>query len=190
MGGILMETAYTQKTTGMLEAFPWWLVLVQGIITLILGIFLLYSPVETVFVMVTFLGAYWFVSGIIAIASIFGDRTNMGWKLFLGVLGIFAGLLILMYPFYSTVFIPTFLIFIIGFWGIVIGGVNLYLAFTGGGASAAAIGIIAIIFGVILLAQPLTSLRALVFILGIFAVISGIALMVMSFKLKGGVVPA
>ncbi len=83
--------------------FPWWLVLIQGIITLILGIFLLYYPYGTLLVLVTFLGAYWFVSGLFGLISLFVDRTNAGWKILFGILGIIAGIAILTYPLYSYV---------------------------------------------------------------------------------------
>lgn len=51
------------ETTGrpqfMRIFIPWWLLLVQGIIALILGIALLSYPVETLMVIIVFLGAYW-----------------------------------------------------------------------------------------------------------------------------------
>ena len=83
------------------HVFPWWLVLIMGFITLILGIFLLYYPYGTLLVLVTFLGAYWFISGLIGLCSLFVDRTNAGWKILFGILGIIAGIAILTYPLYS-----------------------------------------------------------------------------------------
>ena len=89
------------------HVFPWWLVLIMGFITLILGIFLLYYPYGTLLVLVTFLGAYWFISGLIGLCSLFVDRTNAGWKILFGILGIIAGIAILTYPLYIPSSSPT-----------------------------------------------------------------------------------
>jgi uncharacterized membrane protein HdeD (DUF308 family) len=67
------------------HVFPWWLVLIQGIITLILGIFFLYYPYGTLLVLITILGAYWFVSGLFALLSLAIDRTNAGYKILFGL---------------------------------------------------------------------------------------------------------
>ena len=108
--GITMSENMTPSlnVTPGTHLFPWWLVLIQGIITLILGIFLLYYPYGTLLVLVTFLGAYWFVSGLFGLISLFVDRTNAGWKILFGILGIIAGIAILTYPLYSYVRRPLY----------------------------------------------------------------------------------
>jgi len=164
--------------------FPWWLVLIQGIVTLILGLFLLYRPYGTLFVLVTFLGAYWFVTGIIGLISLFWDRTNMGMKLLFGILGLLAGLAILAYPLYSTFVVPFIFIIMIGVWGLIMGFVALFGAFKGGGWGAAIIGILLIIFGLLILANPYLTVAVLPFILGVFGVGGGIAAIIGSFFLR------
>jgi uncharacterized membrane protein HdeD (DUF308 family) len=61
---------------------PWWLVLLEGIAAIILGILLLTAPQATLFVLVQLLGIYWLVKGIFQIANIFIDSSRWGWKLF------------------------------------------------------------------------------------------------------------
>jgi uncharacterized membrane protein HdeD (DUF308 family) len=70
-------------------AVPWWLILVEGIVGLIFGIFFITAPGGTSVFAVTVLGFYFLVRGIIAIIQIFlPDRvTPWGWLLFLGILG-------------------------------------------------------------------------------------------------------
>jgi uncharacterized membrane protein HdeD (DUF308 family) len=48
----------------------WWLLLVQGIIALILGIALHRYPVETLMVIIVFLGGYWCASAIFTLFSL------------------------------------------------------------------------------------------------------------------------
>jgi uncharacterized membrane protein HdeD (DUF308 family) len=165
--------------------FPWWLVLIQGLITLILGIFLLYYPYGTLLVLVTFLGAYWFISGLFGLISLFVDRSNAGWKILFGILGIIAGIAILTYPLYSTFVVPYIFIIFVGVWGLIMGFMGIFAAFKGGGWGAGIIGILLIIFGCLILANPVVSTLLLPFLLGIFGIIGGIAAIIGAFMIKG-----
>ena len=178
------ETMVAVVTTGPV-LFPWWLVLIQGIVTLILGAFFLYRPYGTLLVLVTFLGAYWFVTGLIGLISLFWDRTNMGMKLLFGILGIIAGLAILSYPLYSAFVVPFIFIIMIGVWGLIMGFVALFGAFKGGGWGAAIIGILLILFGLVILANPYVAVLASPFVLGVFGIGGGIAMIIGAFMIKG-----
>ena len=164
----------------------WWLFLLQGIATLILGVLLVISPGMTTAVLVQFLGVYWLVSGIFSIVGIFvGDREiHWGWLLLSGVLGILAGIAVLKHPLLSTILLPTMLVYLIAIEGIVMGVVSLIEAFKGGGWGAGIWGVVSIIFGVILFGSPLLSAVALSIVMGVFGVVGGIALIVISFRMR------
>ncbi|NYT20667.1 MAG: hypothetical protein GKC07_02560 [Methanomicrobiales archaeon] len=164
--------------------FPWWVVLLQGIIALILGIFFLTSPYMTLLVVVTFLGAYWFVSGIFALVSIGVDKTNAGLKALVGILGIILGILILAYPYYSAFVVPFVFVIMVGVWALIIGGIHMYQAFTGGGWAIGILGFISVIFGLILLIQPYIATLALPFVLGILGIVFGFAAIIGSFMIR------
>ena len=163
---------------------PWWLVLIQGIAGVIIGLLLLISPLKTTVFLVQFLGIYWFVSGIFGIVSIFIDHTHWGWKLFAGLLGIIAGILILQHPLWSTVLVPTTLVIILGIEGLIIGVVNLIHAFRGGGWGIGILGALSIVFGLILLSNLFVSALALPYVAGAFGVVGGSIAIFYSFKLK------
>jgi len=167
------------------HVFPWWLVLIQGIITLILGVLFLYYPYGTLLVLITFLGAYWFISGLFALISLFWDRSNAGYKVLFGILGIIAGLAILTYPLYGTVVVVSLFVIFVGIWGLIMGFMGLFAAFKGGGWGAGIIGILLIIFGCLLLANVFISAALLPFILGVFGIIGGIAAIIGAFMIKG-----
>lgn len=93
---------------------PWWLVLINGIAALILGILLITNTGATIFILVQFLGIYWLISGIFSIIAIFVDSSSWGWKLFSGILGIIAGILVLNHSLWSALLVPTVLVIIIG----------------------------------------------------------------------------
>src|SRR3954453_22401113 len=98
-----MATASLNATTAMeTPRHPWWLTLIQGISAFILGAILLWAPAkdkaDTWMLLVTFLGIYWLVLGVLDIVRIFQDSTGWGWKLFMGIISILAGGYILAYP--------------------------------------------------------------------------------------------
>lgn len=163
---------------------PWWLVLLEGIAAIIIGALLLTSPGATLLILIQFLGIYWFVAGIFKIISIFIDSTMWGWKLFAGILGILAGIIIIQHPLWSTLLVPATLVIVIGIDGIIIGIVSLIQAFRGGGWGVGILGILSIIFGIILVANPIIGAATLPWVLGIFAIVGGIFAIIMAFRLR------
>ena len=91
---------------------PWWLLLLGGILTVIVGILLLTSPVKTTVALIWALSLYWVIQGIFTLIGMFVDHSAWGWKLFIGVLSILAGVIVLRHPIASAAAIPTFLVFI------------------------------------------------------------------------------
>lgn len=163
---------------------PWWLVLIQGIAALILGLFLISSPGATLFILIQFLGIYWLISGIFQIIGMFIDSTAWGWKLFAGIIGILAGIAVLNHPLWSALLVPTVLVFILGIQGIIVGIVGIVTAFKGAGWGAGILGALSIVFGIVLLANPILGAAALPWVLGIFGIVGGIAGIIAAFKMK------
>jgi uncharacterized membrane protein HdeD (DUF308 family) len=130
------------------------------------------------------LGIYWLVSGIFQIIGIFLDRTAWGWKLFAGILGILAGIVILNHPLISPLIVGTTLVIIMGVQGIIFGIAGLVAAFQGGGWGAGILSALSIIFGLILLFNPVLGAAALPWVLGIFGIVGGIFAIVAAFRLR------
>ena len=162
----------------------WWILSLWGLLTVIIGILFLARPGITTLVFVTFIGAYWLVGGIFSLAGLAIDRTNGGWKAFLAALNLIAGILVLLYPLYSTFFLLLLFVATVGVWALFIGLAHLYHAFAFKDAGNGILGIMSIIFGLLLLLFPYISATRIPFIAGIFAVVTGIVAMVVSFKIK------
>jgi uncharacterized membrane protein HdeD (DUF308 family) len=167
---------------------PWWVTLMGGILNIIIGILLLSTPVKTVYLLVVALGFYWIISGIFTLVGMFVDHTAWGWKLFMGVISILAGIVILRYPLISTLTIPTILILLLGIQGVIVGIIALIMAFKGGGWGAGILGAISIIFGLILMANFTSPgmVITLVWVAAIFAIIGGIFQIVVAFQHRAG----
>ncbi len=163
---------------------PWWLVLLQGIFAIILGLLLVSSPGMTTLVLVQFLGIYWLIAGVFNIVGMFLDHAQWGWKLFTGILGVLAGILVIQHPLWSTALVPTTLVIILGVVGLIFGIMGIVAAFQGGGWGPGILGVLGIILGLILLGSPFVGAIALPLILGVFALIGGIAAVVQAFRMK------
>lgn len=166
------------------KEIPWWLILIQGIFSVLIGFLLLISPGLTTVVLIQFLGFYWFVGGIIGIVSIFINSHLWGWKLFAGILGILAGLLIIQNPLWSTLIVPPTLILILGVEGLFIGVVNLIQAISGAGWGVGILGALNILFGLLLIANPMIGAATLVILLGILGLVGGIIAIVYAFRVR------
>lgn len=169
---------------------PWWLALIGGIFAFVVGAILLWAPVKTAantwVMLITILGFYWLVTGILELVSMFTDHTAWGWKLFMGLISIIAGSYILMYPVASAVVLPKVFVLILGIWALMQGIVMLIMAFKGGGWAAGILGALGIIFGIVLIGNytmPGMGL-ALIWTAAVAGVIGGILLIVQSFRMR------
>ena len=174
-----MTTLHTDEET---IVTPWWVSLVQGIFSILIGLLLLTNPAATTAVIVQFIGIYWLITGIFSLVTIFVDKTLWGLKLFAGILGILAGFAILQHPLWSTILLPTVLVIFLGVDGLIIGVISLVAAFKGGGWAAGILGGLSILFGLLLLGSPLIAAFALPYVYGVVSLIGGVAAIIAAFR--------
>jgi len=164
----------------------WGLILLQGIISVIFGLLLLFATQTTITAVVIFIGAYWLAMGIIAIIGIFVgySRAHWGWALFSGIVGILAGILVLGHPLLAAVFLPAVLVYILAIMGIVMGIIAIVQGAAGAGWGAIVIGILNILLGILLFLAPLMMAFAIIIMIGIFLLIGGIIAIVNAFQIR------
>lgn len=165
-------------------AVPWWHLLLAGITAVIVGILLVSFPKETTVVLVQILGIYWVVTGILALVSLFIDRSQWGWKLFVGILGILAGIVVVRHPLWSAFLVPFTIVIILGVQAIIQGIIELIMAFQGGGWGAGLLGVINIIIGIFLLSEPAIATALFPIVLGVVAIVLGIVAIFGSFRAR------
>jgi uncharacterized membrane protein HdeD (DUF308 family) len=169
------------------QLFPWWFFLLFGILTLLVGLAFLLTPGITTELFILFLAAYWLVGGVFMIGSLVVDKTNLGMKLLLGVINIFAGILVLSHPFLATIFALSFLVLFLGFWACFIGAVHMYHAIGAKDAGNGVLGVLSLIFGILLLAHPFIAVALLPFVAGGFCVVSGLSTLYVAYAAKNAV---
>lgn len=176
----MTEDTWTMK----MAKYPWWALLIGGILGIIIGLLLLTVPVKTVFALVLALGLYWIIQGVMTLIGMFIDHSAWGWKLFIGVISILAGIAILRYPLMSLIEIPRLIVLIVAIQSMITGVVTLIMAFQGGGWGAGILGALGIIFGAILAANywNIMAVAGLVWFAAFSALVGGVALIFFAFQ--------
>lgn len=171
-----------------LSSVPWWLVLLQGILSVLVGVMLLTAPGSAMIILVRLLGWYWLIKGIFSLSAVFHPeaRAHRGWLIFSSLLGILAGCAVLDHPLISAVFVPAVLVTFIGIAGLLIGFNDLVAAFRGAGWSMGLLGVISVLLGGALLFNTVIGVAVLPYVIGTVEVVGGFAAIVISLILPSG----
>jgi uncharacterized membrane protein HdeD (DUF308 family) len=163
----------------------WWVFLLQGVMAIILGLMFLTAPGETLVAVVTFLGFYWLITGMLALVRVFVDRSvPWVWSLLTGIVGILAGIFVLHHPLLAALTVPTALVIILGVQGFIMGVLDIIGGFKGGGLGSFILGVINILVGLLLLGSPLAAALAVPLVFGILLLIQGVGLIIWAFRVR------
>ncbi|MCL6509363.1 MAG: HdeD family acid-resistance protein [Anaerolineae bacterium] len=170
----------------------WWIPLIQGVASIIIGVLLLSNPATTLVAIAIFLGAFWFVGGIFDVIGAFTRRdADKGWlwALLAGIISIIAGLFLLGQPVLGAIILPVTLAILVGVSAVVSGIFNIIWAIRArneiqGEGWLILWGVISIILGIYVLANPGASAAALVLVIAILAAVGGIAMVIFAFRLR------
>ncbi len=100
--------------------------IVYGIILIIISMLLFTSPEKSYMLVTTLLGIYLVVKGLIDFIAVFNSKNSQrGVILFSGIVSFIAGLVVLSTIVFTTTFLVTFIIYVIGFSFILNGLVNI-----------------------------------------------------------------
>ncbi len=96
-----------------------------GVLSVIIGFSLLRSPFQSVEVVIFVLGIFWVSQGIVGFVMAFEVKQGRGWRLVSSILGVIAGIIILVYPISSALTLALFG----GIWLIILGITQIVAAF-------------------------------------------------------------
>jgi uncharacterized membrane protein HdeD (DUF308 family) len=163
----------------------WWVFILRGVLAILFGILIVAWPALGLFTLVVLFGAYALAEGIVSIIFSFNHKERRGWLIFLGITGIAAGVVALVWPAITAVA----LLAVIAAWAFVAGIAQLAFAFAfhtsiGNRILLGLGGVFSIIFGIFLVARPGEGALAVVWLIGFFAVMFGIYHIVFGAALK------
>ena len=106
----------------------WWILALRGVFAIILGLIALFFPGIALRAFIIVFGVYAIIDGIAAVVIAIQERGSLsrwGWVLFEGIIGILAGIVAFVYPGLTALV----LLYIIAFWAIVTGIMEIVAAF-------------------------------------------------------------
>jgi len=164
----------------------WWLLLLSGIISILIGAALLFWPGKTLTVVGFLIGIWMLFFGIMRfLIALFGGDTDGRWMIALvGVAGIVLGIVVMRNP-SETIGIIVLIAAI--FW-IITGLVDLFRGIGDGSMENRGWvifgGVIAVLAGAVVLLWPSASLLVLAIIAGIYFIVDGIMQIIAGFQVK------
>jgi uncharacterized membrane protein HdeD (DUF308 family) len=163
----------------------WWIFLLQGIAGVILGLMLITAPGATLLAILTFLGFYWLITGILAVVRVFVDRSiPWAWSIFSGFIGVVAGLLVLRHPLVAMVTVPTVLVIVLGVQALIMGVLEIIEGFKGGGIGSFILGLLNLVVGLLLLTSPVSAALMVPLVFGVLLLIEGVAHIFWAFRVR------
>lgn len=185
-----MSAFQTPPVLGLAVLDPrraWPLVAARGALAVVFGVFALVWPGVTVLALAVLFGIYALVDGFGAIVQAFrpGDGTHRLAYALLGLLGLAAGVLVLVWPALTVLALATFA----GVWAVVTGVAEIVAAIRlrkqiTGEAFLIVAGLVAVVAGVLVLVHPIAGVFGIAILLGCYALLHGIVLVVLAFRLR------
>lgn len=152
----------------------WWVLLVQGIVAIVIGILVLTIASVSSAVLLQIIGWYWLVIGILRIASGASAEHRSTLTIVVGAIGVLAGLAAITFPLWQGIVAPSVLVVILGIYGILEGLWSIGRAIRKKQWPLGLLGALSLLFGVLLVLAPTSPAVLLAQIIGVLAIIGGI----------------
>jgi len=163
----------------------WWLSWLQGMAGIILGLMLLTAPDLTTVALVSFVGLYLFIMGMLALVRVFVDQSvPWFWSLVIGITGILAGIFVARHPLLAALTVPTVIVIVLGVLGLIMGAIEIVGGFMGGGIGSFILGVTYLPVGLFLLCSPIAAALAAPPIFGVLLLVEGVALTAFAFRAR------
>jgi uncharacterized membrane protein HdeD (DUF308 family) len=151
----------------------WWLVLLAGLLSIAVGVALLFKPGDSLETLAVIAGIFVLVDGIIELAaSLMHDTQSRGMVALLGVLSVIVGVLLIRHPISGI----TAIALLIGIWLIAVGVVRIVAAFEVDGHRGWNIfaGLVGVAAGAVIIVDPSIGYTTLALLAGIAFIANGI----------------
>jgi uncharacterized membrane protein HdeD (DUF308 family) len=154
----------------------WWLFLLRGIASILLGVLVLRNPSAGILFALTFIAVWAIFDGVASLVHAArgapdpsGRHRSRTWLTLDGVASVLFGILVLMAPGLSAVLLTV----AIGAWAMVTGMLRVVLAFRMGSWALGLLGAISVLAGLYLMTAPMLGMIVLVWVIAIEAMMMG-----------------
>ncbi len=165
----------------------WWLLLIQGVITVGFGLFTILNPTQTPTALVKLLGIFIAISGFMGMVEAFlGRKQASNWtgRALSSFVVVIVGVIVFAVAQYIATLALSALLLLVGVGAAIVGIVQLMRGFRGRQWSRLFWGAIWVLFAFVLFTQTQASATVFVWITGFFLLLLGLFLLVLSFRLR------
>lgn len=174
-----------QRLTG-----TWWLTVIWGIVFLIMGLWLLFTPIKTAVALASIVAIFLLIDGIIDIIGVMRHHAESGkWQLAGGIIGVVIGLLLLVNLAIGNFLSLLFANYLLGL-ALIIKGVFRIVEGKQGTEwswSHFFLGLLEVLIGLFFLANPLIGITILLFGVATLSLVGGVVLLIRGFQMRGQV---
>ena len=153
----------------------WWLLLLVGLLSIAVGITILFKPGDSLATLAVIAGIFVLVDGILELAaSLMHSTQNRGMVALLGALTSIVGVLLIRHPVQGIVFVAL----LIGIWLIVVGVIRFVAAFEIDEHRAwnMIAGLVELIAGIVIVSNPDIGYATLAVLVGISFIVNGMGM--------------
>ena len=170
----------------------WWIVLLRGLALLVLGVMLMYRPFLTAAILITFLGFYWLVEGLLILIECVRGRATMahwGRGILVGILLMLAALLIISRPILSGIISQVIQVYIVAAMAFVSGltsivtGIRLRKEIDNEWSMILG-GLFSVMLSILLVSSPLMSAVIFLWIAGLLSIALSLLLIYAAFRIR------
>jgi len=164
----------------------WWLLLLLGIVSVIVGGLLVFWPGSTIAVVTMIVGFFMIVTGVVRFfVAVFDSHSEDRWLMvFAGIAGIVLGVVVMKNP-EGTIKVIALIVAL--FW-LIAGLVDFFRGLTNSDmpdrSARIIFGLMSAIFGIVILVWPAITIGVFAILVGIYAVFFGILEIIASFQIK------
>ena len=166
----------------------WWSLLIRGLVAVLFGILAITWPDRILEFMVTLLGVFVLVVGIVAtVGALMHRAQSKKWLLVMipGLIGIIVGIITIAWPAAFTVVI----FYLIAAWALVHGVTEIHNALklrkdVEGEWLPMLVGVVSVIFGIVLLVKPLRAATVVTWVVGLCVLILGVLWLILAFRAR------
>lgn len=168
----------------------WWALALRGLVAVLFGLVVVFSPGSSLIVLVLAFGAYAMVDGVLSLIAGIRGTAGPQWLLIVeGTVGVLAGVVAFAWPGVTALIV----LYIVAFRAILGGIVGVVAAIAlrremEGEWFLVLVGALSIFFGVLLAVLPVAGILSLVWLVGMYAVVVGIALLALASRVRRGAV--
>jgi DNA-binding winged helix-turn-helix (wHTH) protein/uncharacterized membrane protein HdeD (DUF308 family) len=163
----------------------WWLSWLDGVAGIIVGLTLVTAPDITAVALISLLGLYWLLMGMLALVRVFVDQSvPWFWSLIIGIVGILTGIFVIRLLLVAALILPPTIIVVLGVQGLIVGGLEIFIGLIGAGSAPSILGTFHLLIGLFLLGSLVIGALAAPLAIGALFLLQGLTLTLFAFRAR------